>query len=143
MTHSHDHDDHDVHGLHQAQVTSVRDPEHRGRLRVRVPWMHGGFSSGWAMPSTPRGVMPALPRQGATVWVAFEHGDPDFPVWLASAGTSEPTTSESAVMRVGAADPTDEGNDGDYFWNITSGDIFGPKADGAWPVTPTKTVSYA
>ena len=33
----------------------------------------------------------------------------------------------------GAADPTTEGNDGDWYINTTSNTVFGPKASGTWP----------
>jgi uncharacterized protein involved in type VI secretion and phage assembly len=56
-----------------------------GRLRARVPDVSGDADSGWALPCAPSGGSGsgffAIPAQGAGVWVEFEHGDPDYPIW--------------------------------------------------------------
>ena len=61
------------------------DPEQIGRLLVQVPDVIGMGVSSWAMPCFPAtgrqmGVW-ALPQIGAGVWVEFEQGDPDHPIW--------------------------------------------------------------
>jgi uncharacterized protein involved in type VI secretion and phage assembly len=47
--------------------------------------VYGDGTSGWAMPCAPFGGSQvglfALPTVGAGVWIEFEHGDPDYPVW--------------------------------------------------------------
>lgn len=56
-----------------------------GRVRAKVPDVMGDLESGWAMPCAPFGGSAtgffALPAVGAGVWIEFEHGDPDYPIW--------------------------------------------------------------
>jgi uncharacterized protein involved in type VI secretion and phage assembly len=55
------------------------------RIKATVPDVYGDGTSGWAMPCAPFGGDKvgffALPTVGAGVWVEFEHGDPDYPIW--------------------------------------------------------------
>lgn len=73
-------------GKYRAVVTDVDDPMKLGRLRARVPDVTGDQESGWALPCVPfagegMGFF-ALPKKGAGVWIEFEHGDPDYPIWV-------------------------------------------------------------
>ena len=71
-------------GLYAGTVTSVEDPDKLGRLKVSVPSVHGAVGSdldAWARPCVPSGHF-FVPVVGDRVWVAFENGDPSFPVWL-------------------------------------------------------------
>jgi len=56
-----------------------------GRLMVQVPDISGLIPSSWAMPCFPvTGKQMGtwwLPQIGAGVWVEFEQGDPDYPIW--------------------------------------------------------------
>lgn len=69
-------------GKHRGVVVDNLDPMGIGRVRVDVPDIGGG---GWALPSVPfagPGVgFLALPPVGAQIWVEFEAGDPDKPIW--------------------------------------------------------------
>jgi uncharacterized protein involved in type VI secretion and phage assembly len=61
------------------------DPMQIGRLMVQVPDVTGLLPSTWAMPCLPftgkqMGFW-ALPQIGTGVWVEFEQGDPNFPIW--------------------------------------------------------------
>jgi len=67
-------------GVYRALVIDSRDPERRLRLKVRVPEVVPGVDQ-WAMPCTPGGTT-VLPSVGDTVWVMFEGGQADYPVWL-------------------------------------------------------------
>ena len=73
-------------GKFRGIVTDTNDPLMIGRLRARVPDVTGEADSGWAMPCAPFGGSAtgffAVPAVGAGVWLEFEHGDPDFPVWV-------------------------------------------------------------
>ena len=72
-------------GKFRGVVTDNKDPLLTGRVRARVPDVLGDGESGWAMPAAPFGGQGmgffALPDVDAGVWIEFEHGDPDFPVW--------------------------------------------------------------
>ena len=72
-------------GKYRGMVTDNDDPLHDrpdpgpGARRL------GRAESGWAMPCAPFGGTSigffALPPNGAGVWIEFEHGDPDYPIW--------------------------------------------------------------
>jgi uncharacterized protein involved in type VI secretion and phage assembly len=72
-------------GKYRATVTDIKDPETMGRVKAKVPDVFGDDESGWAMPGAAfsgNGVgFFALPTVGAGVWIEFEHGDPDYPIW--------------------------------------------------------------
>lgn len=72
-------------GKHRGEVADDRDPLKLGRVRVRVPAVLGDVDSGWAMPCAPYAAKGAsgfvIPPIGVKVWVEFEGGDPDFPIW--------------------------------------------------------------
>jgi uncharacterized protein involved in type VI secretion and phage assembly len=72
-------------GKFRGVVTDVKDPLQIGRVRARVPDVMGDQECGWAMPCFPFGGSGmgffALPSVGAGVWIEFEHGDPDYPIW--------------------------------------------------------------
>ena len=72
-------------GKYRGVVTDNKDPLFTGRVRAKVPDVLGDEESGWAMACTPfagsgAGFF-ALPDVGVGVWIEFEHGDPDYPVW--------------------------------------------------------------
>jgi hypothetical protein len=72
-------------GKYRGAVLVNIDPEGRGRLLVEVPDVLGVGISTWAMPSVPfAGLqmgMYIVPPPKAGVWVEFEKGDPDYPIW--------------------------------------------------------------
>lgn len=72
-------------GKHRGVVVNNVDPMMLGRIQVMVPDVSPGLSS-WATPCVPmagvgHGVF-TVPSIGAAVWLEFEHGDPDFPIWV-------------------------------------------------------------
>ncbi len=72
-------------GKYRGVVTDNKDPRGLGRIRAKVQDVFGAEDSGWAMPCLPyagKGVgLYLVPPEKAFVWVEFEHGDPDYPIW--------------------------------------------------------------
>ncbi len=72
-------------GKYRGVVTDINDPLMMGRIKATVPDVLGDQESGWAMPCAPFGGNQvgffALPAVDAGVWIEFEHGDPDYPIW--------------------------------------------------------------
>lgn len=73
-------------GKYRGTVTNNIDPLQIGRIQVIVPDVAGLIPSSWATPCLPlAGIntgMFAVPPIGAGVWVEFEHGDADYPIWV-------------------------------------------------------------
>jgi hypothetical protein len=76
-------------GLYRGTVTLNTDPEFRGRLMLTIPDVLSFSPSTWVEPCTPLSgpTGPAMgvymvPAVGAGVWVMFEHGDVNLPVWI-------------------------------------------------------------
>ena len=72
-------------GKYRGKVTNNLDPENRGRLQVSVPAVFGEFTFNWAEPCVPYAGAStgfyAMPPVMANVWVEFEGGNPDRPIW--------------------------------------------------------------
>ncbi|MCB0059700.1 MAG: baseplate assembly protein, partial [Caldilineaceae bacterium] len=72
-------------GKYRGKVEQNIDPMQQGRIQVSCPAVLGDGSLSWAMPCAPfagNGVgFFAIPPTGANVWVEFEGGDPDYPIW--------------------------------------------------------------
>lgn len=73
-------------GKFRGVVANNIDPLQKGRVQVQVPDVLGISMSSWAMPCVPfagtqSGVY-VVPQIGAGVWVEFEQGNPDYPIWV-------------------------------------------------------------
>jgi len=73
-------------GKYRGTVVNNVDPMQMGRIQVMVPDVSSIMLSSWAMPCLPvagpqMGVF-TVPPIGAGVWVEFEQGDPDYPIWV-------------------------------------------------------------
>lgn len=72
-------------GKYRATVINNVDPQLQGRIQVLLADHYGLFPSTWAMPAfTFAGMgtgIVALPQVASSVWIEFEAGDPDYPVW--------------------------------------------------------------
>jgi len=71
-------------GKYRGKVQDNRDPQRQGRVKVVVPALAEGDLN-WAMPCVPyagpqEGFL-MLPPVGANIWVEFEGGDPNYPIW--------------------------------------------------------------
>ena len=98
-------------GKYKGTVVKNVDPEQRGRLIVEVTDVLGLIPSTWAEPclplagptGPPMGVY-MVPPIGAGVWVEFEHGDPNKPVWV-GCRWGAPTDVPLAAKAGNPADP--------------------------------------
>jgi uncharacterized protein involved in type VI secretion and phage assembly len=72
-------------GKYRGTVVNNIDPMLQGRIQVKVPDVLGENSMNWAMPSVPYAGsqvgMFFIPPTGANVWVEFEAGNKDYPIW--------------------------------------------------------------
>ena len=72
-------------GKYRGTVVNNVDPLQIGRLLVIVPDVLNINLSSWAMPCLPVGGIQmgffSVPLIGAGVWIEFEQGDPDYPIW--------------------------------------------------------------
>ena len=95
-------------GKYRGFVADNKDPEKRGRLRLKVPSLLSSEISSWALPCLPFGGLPdqglfMIPEVDAQVWVEFEEGNLHAPIWTgvfwqqtgdvpSEASLDEPTT---------------------------------------------------
>jgi uncharacterized protein involved in type VI secretion and phage assembly len=108
--------EHRYHGKYRGLVVDNADPEQLGRLRVKVPSVLGDeVVTGWATACVPYGGQPnqglfAVPGRGAGVWVEFEEGDLEFPVWVGTFWSKPGGTTEVPVTRdrAGAEGPVSD-----------------------------------
>lgn len=72
-------------GKYRGKVENNIDPMMLGKIQVSVPAVLGEGSLSWALPCVPfagNGVgFFMIPPVGANVWVEFEGGDIDYPIW--------------------------------------------------------------
>lgn len=102
--------EHRYYGKYRGFVVDNVDPEDRGRLKIRVPSVLGDeVVSGWALPCAAYGGATGqgfffIPEVKAGVWVEFEAGNLDYPVWV---GTF---WAKSEVPKPNKVDGSEEGS---------------------------------
>lgn len=91
-------------GKYRAIVQRVNDPEKRGRIRVSCPKVLGKALSNWCEPCIPvaydNGGDFMLPRIGEAIWVEFEEGDVNKPVYTGGWWSSNKTPSDNYSPKV-------------------------------------------
>lgn len=97
-------------GKYRGTVMQNEDPLDQGRLLVEIAGVTGIPPASWAMPCVPMadlacGIFPRPPI-GAGVWVEFEQGDIDHPIWVGGYWSST-RVLPLAAQAVVAALPTD------------------------------------
>ena len=92
--------DHKYYGKYRGIVVDNNDPEKLGRLKVKVPSVLGNdVVTGWAMPCLPFGGAKDqgfffIPAVDAGVWVEFEAGDLEYPIWVGTFWSKPGGTTE-------------------------------------------------
>jgi uncharacterized protein involved in type VI secretion and phage assembly len=73
------------HGKYRGTVANNVDPMQKGRVQAMVPDVLGTMPSTWAMACVPftglQAGLWAVPPVGAGVWIEFEQGDINYPIW--------------------------------------------------------------
>jgi hypothetical protein len=89
-------------GKYRGTVISNIDPEFQCRLLVQVIDVLGLFTSSWAMPCVPFAGpnlgQYSVPPIGAGVWIEFEQGNPQRPIWVGcfwGSAANGPTTAKA------------------------------------------------
>jgi len=100
-------------GKYRAIVVNNEDPLRLGRLQLKVPSVLGEDTiTGWATPCAPYGGAPDrgflfIPEREARVWVEFEEGDLEFPIWVGAFWLA-PTPDASQLPYPQAPDGTEQ-----------------------------------
>lgn len=98
-------------GKFRGVVSDNGDPSNLGRIRARVVDVFGEEESGWAMPSVPYAGSQVglflIPPTNASVWIEFEHGNPDYPIWTGCFWAENevpvsPASADKKVLKTGA-----------------------------------------
>ncbi len=117
-------------GKYRGKVIRNVDPQLRGRIEVEVPDVFGSNKKSWALPCVPyagRGVgLFLVPPERALVWVEFEQGDPDHPIWTGcfwekDEAPASPATAEKKVLKTDTATITIDDQQGSITIEIKSG----------------------
>jgi uncharacterized protein involved in type VI secretion and phage assembly len=73
-------------GKFRGTVINNIDPLQLGRILASVPDVLGPTPTSWAMPCVPIAGKQMgtymVPEIGAGVWIEFEQGNPDYPIWV-------------------------------------------------------------
>jgi uncharacterized protein involved in type VI secretion and phage assembly len=90
-----------VAGVVVGIVTNNNDPDSRGRVKVRFPWLDDDNESAWARVAAPgagkdRGLQ-IMPEVNDEVLVAFEHGDMDYPYVVGGLWNGKDSSPAQAV----------------------------------------------
>jgi hypothetical protein len=81
-------------GKHSGTVVDNADPAQRGGVCVTVPSVLGSAAPVWARPCFPYGHF-FVPDVGTQVWVEFEGGHVDYPIWVGMWWPVDKTPPES------------------------------------------------
>jgi hypothetical protein len=89
-------------GKYRGTVFNNIDPEQRGRIQPVVPDVQGHVPMSFALPCVPiagrqEGLF-MVPQLGAAVWIEFEQGDPDYPIWVGGFWGAFPEVPLSALV---------------------------------------------
>jgi uncharacterized protein involved in type VI secretion and phage assembly len=95
-------------GKYRGVVVNNVDPMQIGRIQASVPDLAGLIPGTWAMPCLPlAGINTGLftvPPIGAGVWIEFERGNADYPIWVGGYwGTAAEVPAMSHIVPPGVS----------------------------------------
>jgi hypothetical protein len=67
-----------VRGIHAGVCVNTKDPAGKSRIQFKLPSVTADKVP-WAISASGRNDLPSV---GDTVWIVFEEGDPQYPIWL-------------------------------------------------------------
>ena len=118
-----------VFGKHRGTVVDNRDPEYRGRLKLQIPSVLGDQATNWALPCLPFGGLDGqgcytIPEIDAQVWVEFEAGNVDQPIWVGTFWQRGANTDDAPPEKRQFATPSGhvmafDDTDGDETFRLT------------------------
>jgi hypothetical protein len=90
-------------GKYRGVVADNKDPQQRGRLKLIVPSVLGDQKTDWALPCMPFGGgkgygLFLVPEKDAQVWVEFEEGDIQRPIWTGTFWREKDQVPEDACL---------------------------------------------
>ena len=90
-------------GKFRGFVADNQDPETRGRLKITVPSVLGESITGWALPCSPFGGLAnqglfMIPEVDSQLWVEFEEGNLNSPIWVGVFWQQASDTPEEAAI---------------------------------------------
>ena len=93
-------------GKYRAIVSNNKDTDDKmGRIKVKCPAVLGEDESNWCNPCTPYAGDKVghyfIPNVGDSVWVEFEGGNPDLPIWVGN-WWGEKKTNDEVYKKVGS-----------------------------------------
>jgi uncharacterized protein involved in type VI secretion and phage assembly len=72
-------------GKYRGTVVQNIDPQQQGRIQALVPDVSNILPGTWAMPCVPLAGKSMgtflVPQIGSGVWIEYEQGNPDYPIW--------------------------------------------------------------
>jgi hypothetical protein len=114
---------------YRGKVVDNQDPMSLGRIKASVPSVLGEDIQVWAMPCVPFAGKDVglflLPPRGANVWVEFEGGDLDYPIWSGCFWDrgelpADPAEEKMKVLKTDKVTMTlnDDPNEGGFFLEV-------------------------
>jgi uncharacterized protein involved in type VI secretion and phage assembly len=119
-------------GKYRGKVEGNVDPMQLGRIRISVSAVLGEGCLSWAMPCVPYAGPNVgffvIPPVGGNIWVEFEGGDPDYPIWSGcfwdtGEAPASPAVAEMKVLKTDSGTITlnDQKGSGGITIETTSG----------------------
>ena len=95
-------DANNYYGKYRGVVTDNQDPDRRGRVKLIVPSVLDDQVTDWALPCSPYGGVPQqglfmVPDIDSQVWVEFEEGDINRPIWVGTFWQQQSDVPEDAA----------------------------------------------